>query len=404
MTINKETIERYQQEHPHKKKGKYKFKCAYRSNESEFKCIYYIIDDTLRTAEIFVDINITDEIDVKFSEKISQDEKDCIIDNILDLILLREQYPSLLHYSLYSQYIESSDRETFSLLPMDYMDILGYIKYHQGISQKTIDLFYDIFMPAINRLKDDKKYKNYLASIVLLFNTINYTYEWNSSHTNYLDSEYQYHLYYLRVILKDFYSLIDDFYEAASDETFMIIENLCLNPRFALFIMVDYIKNLLKPSENQDALYQMLKNKYHFSDDKEDKNYNLIYAYFSAIYRQNHEKYRITVKEILREVIKVGITYVNYDLDLALGNAFLKSEGHELLIDIFEEDYNTFLFNVFTIESLPEELKNEVREKLCQAVVFFAGRMDNEKFRMSSLEQITNINRLLLDNYRGWYQ
>ena len=139
-------------------------------------------------------------------------------------------------------------------------------------------------------------------------------------------------------------------------------------------------------------------------DDKEDKNYNLIYAYLSAIYRQNHEKYRIIVKEILREVIKVGITYVNYDLDLALGNAFLKSEGHELLIDIFEEDYNTFLFNVFTIESLPEELKNEVREKLCQAVVFFAGRMDNEKFRMSSLEQITNINRLLLDNYRGWYQ
>ncbi len=98
------------------------------------------------------------------------------------------------------------------------------------------------------------------------------------------------------------------------------------------------------------------------------------------------------------------MTYVNHDLDLALGNAFIKSEGYETIVEIFHTDYNTMIFTVFPIESFPDELKNTIRDELARAIRFFAGRMDNDQYRMSSLEQVLNINRLLLDNFREWYE
>ncbi len=44
-------------------------------------------------------------------------------------------------------------------------------------------------------------------------------------------------------------------------------------------------------------------------------------------------------------------------------------------------------------------MRTSVRNELVAAIRFFAGRMNNDKYKLSSFEQVLNINRLLLDNF-----
>ena len=50
------------------------------------------------------------------------------------------------------------------------------------------------------------------------------------------------------------------------------------------------------------------------------------------------------------------------------------------------------------------EMRPKVRDELVTAIQFFAARMENEKYRLSSFEQVMNINRLLTDNFKEWYK
>lgn len=49
-------------------------------------------------------------------------------------------------------------------------------------------------------------------------------------------------------------------------------------------------------------------------------------------------------------------------------------------------------------------MKPKVRDELVTAIQYFAARMENESYRLSSFEQVTNINRLLMDNFKEWYK
>ena len=98
------------------------------------------------------------------------------------------------------------------------------------------------------------------------------------------------------------------------------------------------------------------------------------------------------------------LVYANHDLDIALGNTLLKNEGYDVLLDLFSSDYNTFIFTCFPISSFPTEMRTSVRNELVAAIRFFAGRMNNDKYKLSSFEQVLNINRLLLDNFGDWYK
>ena len=196
------------------------------------------------------------------------------------------------------------------------------------------------------------------------------------------------------------------FYNAQPDKTYRVIKLLCDHVRFAMMIMVDYMKRIISPTSAQNHLFERLEQDYIlFSEESKHYNdYNIVYSYLYYLYHDDHENYHKVVEDVIRAVVNNYLTYVNHDLDIALGNAFIKSEGYETIIEIFHTDYNTMIFTVFPIESFPDELKNTIRDELARAIRFFAGRMDNDQYRLSSLEQVLNINRLLLDNFREWYE
>ena len=89
-------------------------------------------------------------------------------------------------------------------------------------------------------------------------------------------------------------------------------------------------------------------------------------------------------------------------------DGFIGSHLVEHLIDRGLEVKAFTYYNSFNtwgwIDSFPKEMRSDIQDELITAIQYFAARMDNDKYRLSSFEQVTNINRLLMDNFKEWYK
>lgn len=404
MPFDFKVLQDYLEEHKTQYVGKYKFHSGYQTEENVFKNHYYMLDQNFRQIDIFVEIKIKDRITYTFSEELHELEQVYIVKDAIKRILSKSQYKSTLHYSLYENYVKTSSNEYFSLLePIDFCEVLNYMKYHQGINQETMDNYYKIFIPGLKTLIHNKNYKKFMDAINLLLKSVLYSYEWDGTNSKYLDTEYQYHLYYIREIIRLVYEHLDQFYKYAQDELFEAIHTLCLNTRFSFAIMTDFGSMVLSQMRVTLSMINVLKDQLVLTEkDEEKENENLVFSYIYYIFHNDYDQYYAVVLKILRKVIDNMLTFANHDLDLALGNSLLKSEGYQIILDLFHEDYNTFIFTCFPIDTFPMEMRPKVRDELITAIQFFAARMENDNYRLSSFEQVKNINRLLMDNFKEW--
>lgn len=405
MVFDTKIMKNFIDEHQSQYVGKYRFHSGYRFSEYGFKNRYYMLDENFRQIDIYVEIQCRDTITYNFSEDLHEQEKIYIVKDALQRIIDRFQHKSSLHYSLYENYISTISNEHIFLEPVDYCDILNYMKYHKGINQKTMDEYYRMFIPCLKMLINKKNYKKFMDSVHYLVNMILYEHEWSGTNFKYLDTEYQFHLYYMREIIRLVYEHLDKFYHKVPDDLFEIIELLCQNERFSFAIMTDFGSLILSQYKVTEALIRSLKDKLVlFDKDQPQKDANLVFSYIYYVFYSNYDQYYAVVLRVFRDVISNMLTFANHDLDLALGNSLIKADGFEIILDVFNEDYNTFIFNCFPIDSFPKELRSRVREELVTAIQYFAARMENDNYRQSSFEQVTNINRLLMDNFKEWYK
>lgn len=385
--------------------GKYRYHSGYRMDENGFKAHYYMLDQNFRQIDIYVEVYCKDCVTYTFSEDLHEQEKIYIVKDILRKIIDKSQYKSTLHYSLYENFVKTISNEQYVIEPIDFCAVLNYMKYHQGINQKTMDTYYKIFIPCLKRHLRNKNYKSFMEAVNILLNTILYQYEWDGTNSKYLDTEYQFHLYYIREIVRIVYENLDKFYKNVPDELFEAIHILCLNTRLSFAIMTDFGSMILSQYRVTNAMINSLKKQLVLNDkDEERENVNLVFSYIYYIFHNDFDQYYAVILKVLRGVINNMLTFANHDLDLALGNSLVKSEGYQILLDLFHEDYNTFIFTCFPINSFPIEMRPKVREELVTAIQFFAARMENDNYRLSSFEQVMNINRILMDNFKEWYK
>lgn len=405
MGIDQQLIDNYIKEHSNRYTGKYRYYASYQNGDYSYKCHYYMLDKTFMRIDIYVDITYKDEIKYHFSEELLNYEQEYIIKDILQRLSTRLSYPSMLHYSLYEGFTKNASYNEFQLNPIDYYNILEYMNYHDKISQQTIDKFYDIFIKCLDNYLHQKHYKKYLQSVILILKNILYEYSFEGMDAKYLDTQYQYHVYFIRKIIRTVYNNLDRFDEQAPSELIEAIELMCKNTRFAFMIMTDFGNLVLSHYSLTKKLIKNLKKKFILNDkDNDTPNANLVFSYIYYIFINDYQQYKAVLLKVLRMVITNMLTYANSDLDLALGNTIIKVEGYEILLELFHEDYNTIIFTCFPISSFPRKLIPKVRRELEGAVKFFGARMENDKYRLSSFEQVQNINRLLLDNFGGWYK
>ena len=83
-----EVLKEYLKAHESKHIGKYRFRAAYRSGDFVVKGIYYIMDNSFRTIEIFVELTVIDEeVNVTFSEKLNEQEKQYITNDLIEKVI-----------------------------------------------------------------------------------------------------------------------------------------------------------------------------------------------------------------------------------------------------------------------------------------------------------------------------
>ena len=405
MPFDTMIMKKFIDDHQSQYVGKYRFHSGYRNGDYSFKNRYYMFDENFRQIDIFVEINCHETVTYRFSEDLHELEKEFIVKDALEKIIERYKHSTALHYSLYDNLTHSEIEQHLSFEPMDYCDIYKYMKYHKGINQKCVDDFYNFYIPMLKNLASRGFYKKCCDSIYFLLSDILYEVSWNGTTSRYLDTEYQYHLYYIREIIKMVITDLDKFYNAVGDDIVRIVELMCKNDRFSLSIMTDFGNMVLSHYYiSEDLLNKLIDKFVLLEEEKSDKHLSLSYMFIYYIYNSDYDHYYETVLKILRMVISNMLTYANSDLDLALGNSFVRSDGYEILLELFHQDYNTYIFNCYSIDLFPEELQIKIRDELVGAVQFFAARMENDKYRQSSFDQVMNINRLLMNNFKEWYQ
>lgn len=390
--MSKENIVEYLNQHQTDYTGKYRRHSHVVTGVDEYKFRYYILDAQFREISVFVTINLTASITYEFSVDLHQQEQVYILKDALQTILYFMQYKTVLDIHFFDDYIQLREAG-MSLEPLDYRILLDYLEYHQGTTQDTIDTFYSFYFPYIEKLYQDNQYRKLVDSFNLLLDKVLYEYEWDGETTKYLDTQYQYHLYYFRKIIVMIHTRWEDFYTYSKYEIIEILCRLCELPRFAFAIMSDLkIVFTLILNATEEVLGYI----------KERVGSNIVMEYLESIYTLNTIAYRNANLNIIRFVMQDMLTFVNHDLQVALGNAIVAKEGYDILIQLFARDYNTFVFACFPIDSFPQKYRKTIRDELEKAIMFYAGRMEHDEYRLSSFEQVFNINRLLMENYKEY--
>ena len=389
-------IEDYLNSHKSTYVGKYRCHSSVQTKKFETKFHYYILDAQFREISVFLTIDYSDDVIAPtFSVELHEQEQEYIIKDALRKILYFNQYTTILHCHVFEHFIETHPKDTY-LEPLDYRNILDYLEYHSGTNQETVDEFYTFFMPYLERLIQNGHYKKFMDSISLLLDKILYEYEWDGVNAKYLDTEYQYHLYYFREIIRLVSKYLDKFYKETKEQLLDALWRLCQVKRFAFAIMTDFGNLVLSDSKIALQLFEYIQQKAIEETDEE----NIVIQYIKAIFNSDSEEYKEACEDILRFVMSDMLTFANHDLQLAIGNAIILSEGYNLLIDLFSKDYNTFVFVCFPISSFPAEYKAIIKDELEKAIRFYAARKNNDKYRLTSFEQVANINRLLMEEYK----
>ena len=214
MLFDQQVLQSFLDKHHTQYIGKYRYHSGYQIEENVFKNHYYMLDQNFREIDIFVELTITDEVIYSFSEELHEQECLYIVKDAVSRLLNKLKYKSALHYSLYESFIKNTSLETNNILePIDFYNVLDYMKYHYGINQETMDKFYNIFIPCLKAQLARKSYKKFIDSVNILLENVLYEYEWEGSDSKYLGTEYQYHLYYIREIIKLVYTYLDKFYK-----------------------------------------------------------------------------------------------------------------------------------------------------------------------------------------------
>ena len=139
-------------------------------------------------------------------------------------------------YSLYEKYTTTLSNIGI-LEPIDFYNLLNYMKYHGGINKETMERYYELFMPCLQELINHEKYERYMELVILFLRSVCYEYEWDGANAKYLDTEYQYHLYHLRKIIRQIGRHFDDFMEYAREQVIEAVIIICTQERFALSLL-----------------------------------------------------------------------------------------------------------------------------------------------------------------------
>lgn len=388
----KNMIDSYLENHRSNYVGKYQLLSSVKVQPFEYKFRYYTRDDQFRDMHVFVSILFVDGvIENEFSIKLNEQEKVYILKDCLNLIKIFLEYKTLLHADIFDIYLKNNN-PTQILEPQDYRNILDYLQYHEGITQSSVDKFHHYFIPYLTTTLENRSYQNTIDALGLYFEKVLYEYTWNGVSSNYIDFQYHLHMEYINKIFLLICKHLQQLYQTDKQTLIAIFYKMFEFPRF----VVELVDSLTLTSGDRLDLNNLLGNDLA-SFDGDD---TLGARYFKTYIEINTIMKRKCILEIIDTVVFDYITYDNVDLQLNTSKRIISEYGYDIVLEFFRQNYNTFIFQCFKIDSFPKEYITLIKNELEKAILFYSARSKHINYQLSSFEQVFNINRLLLEFYK----
>lgn len=388
-------IDAYMASHESTYQAKYCYHSCDRLDETTFKFHYYVRDPQLLQINIFLEIHLGASIEVEVMEDIHEQEKYALACDALNRIRGYTNRKTTIAPKAMASFIEKPEIKA-SLTPQDMINTLNYIEYHQGKNPDSIYLFYTIFIPYLEDRFAKGKYKDALQACNLLLDEILYEVFWYGINIRYLDQEHLMHQAYIRSIINLMGKYFIDMGEEAQDLLVNFMSKTFQYWRFAFSIYSSLEKIVQDYPEKMTEIFQKmdiecLKNK--------TSGAYLVFAMLMAVLRNDGIAYRQSVKEVLKLLMGDIISLANPEEQEQTGIVFLKIGGFDLLLEIFDEIHDSYIYNCFDIAEIPKDLHPYIQKQLEVALKYYANLMNDDKHRMEALSQISNINTLLLENF-----
>ena len=390
--MSRKKMEEYLKKHQNQYIGKYHYQSHILINQSTYKFKYYILDAQFREIDVSVTVQHEPSIQYMFSVLLHDHEQNFIVCDALERMLYFMRFTMALDVKCYGDYMNIKRNDLF-LTPLDYRHLLDYLEFHQGINQEVVDTFCELFIPYLEGLRNAKKYEQFMDACNLLLDKILYEYEWVGETSKYFDTQYQLYITYFHTMIQIVYKKLDLFYDTCFESLTEAITHICKVPifAFALYTTLPSIQ-----IERPKCRFLLMEHIYASLKD------NIVATYFYTKVKKLEEEYQNASINIIRLIMNHMLTIANYGLQKQIGDAIIAAQGYDLLIQLFSQDFNTFLFVCFPISSFPEKYREIVKEELQKAVFFYVGRMEDDRYRLPSFEQVSNINRLLMENYKEY--
>lgn len=374
--------------------GQYRLYSSVKTNAFEYKFRYYTRDPQFRELSVFLTVDCSlDKLDYNFSLKLNEEEMKYILKDALETICLFDEHQAILHSHILEVYIKNKNVLQF-LEPQDYRNILDFLEYHKGMTEDVIEEFYQFFMPYIEHLFKVGSYLKLVGAIELLLDRIIYEYEWDGVSSKFLDRQYPCHMPYLYKIFSMLAEKLDELCVTQLDEMIELFHRVISCERFALLLVTN--STFTKRIENL-----FLKNLGKTIEEYSNQE-SLAVRYLLSVYH-NEDNQEISF-DILRFVMEDMLTFTNHQVQKSIGAKIIESKGYNFIIRLFTRDYNTFVFVCWPISTFPQKYHTIIRLELETAVRYYAARMQHERHRLTSFEQVSNINRLLMENYKEYYE
>ncbi len=386
-------IDAYIRDHKSSYQPKYCYHSCDRLDERTYKFRYYIRDPQLIQMDIFLTLHLEDEVEVSMPEDLIDQEEWALACDALERVRGYTNRKTTLAPEDMDGFIASpeiSDRLTVQ----DMINILNHLAYHQGKNPDSIYAFYAIYIPYLKDRLAQKRYQEVLQSVELLLNEILYEVYWYGINVRYLDQEHLMHQAYLRSIFHQFDLYFDDLISADEDALLGILDHVFSYWRCAFSIYTSLEKLAV---DHPEQMRRLLSKMAVPNANMEGRGKYLCYSLLMSFLDHKDGAYKKAMKEIIKLLMNDIITLANPEEQRETGMVFLSEVGYDILLDIFEETKNSYIYQCFDIDKFPPDLKKRIRAQLEDAVKYYADMMSNENLRIAALDQISNINTLLME-------
>lgn len=388
-------IDAYIQKHQTDYQPKYCYHSCDRLDEKTFKFHYYVRDPQLLQIDIFLEIHLGNEVEVKVLEDLHEHECDAIAIDALNRVRGYTNRKTTIAPSKMAEFVANPIiRE--SLTAQDMIYVLDYIEYHEGKNPDAIYTFYSIYLKYFEMLIEKKRYKDMSLSFDILLDEILYEVMWVGINTKYLDQEHFMHQAYIRSIINMMNPCVREMYEVSPERIAHMIWHMAKYWRFSISIYTSLEGLIMDYPDIVDELMEY----YEKNDEKIDLNQTkLVFRIFRAVHNKDEYAYRKAIIEVLKLLMADITTVVNHEEQEQVGLIFLKQEGFDILLELFDETFDASIYTCFPIAEIPKDLHPFIKKQLEEALKYYAKKMNDPSMRMESLGQIATLNTLLIENF-----